>query len=74
MHSEEFIEQMMTEIQRYVCKEVNWIEACAFYMEKYDIDAETFGAIVLSNPKLLAEISSDAKTLGSVKLDYATLF
>lgn len=69
----EYLERMFNEIMKYVSEEVNWIEACAIYAEKHDIDYETLGAVVKNNPKILAEVTTAARETRQVSFEYAIL-
>lgn len=69
----EFTEKMLNEIIKYVCAEVNWIEACTIYAEKHEIDYETLGEVIRGCPKLLAEVTTTARDSRVVNIDYATL-
>ena len=69
----DYLEHMFKEIVKYVSEDVNWIEACAIYAEKHNIDYETLGAVIKRNPKILSEVTTAARNSKVVNLDYATL-
>lgn len=71
---EKHIAEMMTEIDSFISPEVNYLEACAIYMDKHDIDAETFSAVITTQPKLWSHIYEVAIKTKNIKQTKAMLF
>ena len=60
-------EQILLEIQKYVCDEVSHIDALVYYAEVNNIEIDLIGEIIRRSPVLKSKVRDDAERLNMVE-------
>lgn len=70
---EKRLDSIIRELTTYVSEDVNWVEACTIYIERHNIDPETFAVVIKNSPFLMSKVIDSAKKSRTAKFDYAIL-